>query len=48
MENDLLTMTSAQIMEMNQNLAHIQNSPSLTWSSDISRARDHFFLKSLK
>lgn len=48
MENDLLTMTSGQIMEVNQNLAHIQNTSSLTWSRDVSHERDHFFPKNLK
>ena len=30
MENDLLAITSAQIMELNQNLGHIKNISSLT------------------
>ena len=30
-ENDLLAITSAQIMELNQNVAHILNSSSLTF-----------------
>ena len=29
-ENDLLAITSAQIMDLNQNLGHIKNSSSLT------------------
>ena len=30
MENDLLAITSAQIMKLNKNLAHTKNSSSLT------------------
>ena len=32
-ENDLLAITSAQIIELNQNLGHIKNSSSLTFES---------------
>ena len=33
MENDLLAINSAQIIELNQTLAHIRNLSSLTFSS---------------
>ena len=33
MENDLLAITSAQMMTLNQNLAHIKNSSSLTFQT---------------
>ena len=32
-ENDLLAITSAQITELNQNVVHIKNSSSLTFST---------------
>ena len=32
-ENDLLAITSAQIMELNRNLANIKNSSSLTFGT---------------
>ena len=33
MENDLLTITLAKMMALNQNLAHVKNSSPLTLSS---------------
>ena len=40
LENDLLAITSAQIMELNQNLAHIKNLSSLNNKCCVNESRD--------